>query len=214
MGEAGADRRPSSRMPSVAAASEETGLDRLRPGRLPRTARGPVSVPPPRGAGSTAPACWPSPCSSPVCCATGSCSRTWWRATRRSWPWTIPRPIVICGLPRTGTTHLHNLLSADPALRSLPYWESLEPVLAESERPELRADPIRRVARTESALDFVELGHARVQADARDDGRPRPRGDPTPGHGHLVHAVRDHRPHADLARPLPGPRPDGRATPI
>ena len=40
----------------------------------------------------------------------------------------ITAPIVIAGLPRTGTTHLHNLMSADPALRSLPYWESLEPV--------------------------------------------------------------------------------------
>ncbi|MGH8964467.1 MAG: sulfotransferase family protein [Actinomycetes bacterium] len=40
----------------------------------------------------------------------------------------IERPIIICGLPRTGTTHLHNLLAADPALRHLPYWESLEPL--------------------------------------------------------------------------------------
>jgi hypothetical protein len=40
----------------------------------------------------------------------------------------VARPIIICGLPRTGTTHLHNLMSADPALRSLPYWESLEPL--------------------------------------------------------------------------------------
>lgn len=40
----------------------------------------------------------------------------------------VDRPIVIAGLPRTGTTHLHNLISADPALRSLPWWESLEPV--------------------------------------------------------------------------------------
>src|SRR5262249_5564437 len=47
----------------------------------------------------------------------------------------IVRSIVICGLPRMGTTPLHNLISADPALRSLPYWESLESVLAESERP-------------------------------------------------------------------------------
>lgn len=39
----------------------------------------------------------------------------------------ICRPIIICGLPRTGTTHLHNLLAADPNLRYLPYWESLEP---------------------------------------------------------------------------------------
>lgn len=36
-------------------------------------------------------------------------------------------PVVIAGLPRTGTTHLHNLLSAGPTFRSLPYWESVEP---------------------------------------------------------------------------------------
>ena len=47
----------------------------------------------------------------------------------------ITAPIVICGLPRTGTTHLHNLISADPALRSLPYWESLEPVLPSASGP-------------------------------------------------------------------------------
>lgn len=46
----------------------------------------------------------------------------------------ITRPIVIVGLPRTGTTHLHNLLAADPALRSLPYWESLEPVPPRAEQ--------------------------------------------------------------------------------
>jgi hypothetical protein len=39
----------------------------------------------------------------------------------------VERPIIICGLPRTGTTHLHNMLAADPSLRHLPYWESLEP---------------------------------------------------------------------------------------
>jgi hypothetical protein len=47
----------------------------------------------------------------------------------------IDRPIIICGLPRTGTTHLHNLISSDPALRSLPYWESVEPVLSDREQP-------------------------------------------------------------------------------
>ena len=66
----------------------------------------------------------------------------------------ISRPIIICGLPRTGTTHLHNLISADPALRSLPYWESLEPVLAESERPE-PGGPDPRLARCEDGLTFL-----------------------------------------------------------
>ena len=60
----------------------------------------------------------------------------------------IVRPIVIAGLPRTGTTHLHNLLAADPALRSLPYWESLEPVLPPGAVDERRAS-------TEFALDIV-----------------------------------------------------------
>lgn len=39
----------------------------------------------------------------------------------------LPRPIIIAGLPRSGTTHLVNLVAADDRLRSLPYWESLEP---------------------------------------------------------------------------------------
>jgi hypothetical protein len=66
----------------------------------------------------------------------------------------VRAPIVICGLPRTGTTHLHNLMSADPALRSLPYWESLEPVLADREQP-VPGQPDPRRARTEQALWMV-----------------------------------------------------------
>lgn len=39
----------------------------------------------------------------------------------------IGAPIIVLGLPRSGTTHLVNLIAADTRLRSLPYWESLEP---------------------------------------------------------------------------------------
>jgi hypothetical protein len=68
----------------------------------------------------------------------------------------IARPIIICGLPRTGTTHLHNLMSSDPALRSLPYWESIEPVPAEGEQqPAGGPDPRRE--RTEAGLAFLDL---------------------------------------------------------
>jgi Sulfotransferase family len=67
----------------------------------------------------------------------------------------IVRPLIIAGLPRTGTTHLHNLISADPALRSLPYWESLEPVLAESERPG-PGEPDPRLARTAFGLEVAD----------------------------------------------------------
>ncbi len=47
----------------------------------------------------------------------------------------VRRPIIIAGLPRSGTTHLLNLIAADARLRSLPYWESLEPI------PDPRAAP-------------------------------------------------------------------------
>jgi hypothetical protein len=48
----------------------------------------------------------------------------------------IQRPIIIAGLPRSGTTHLLNLIAADERLRSLPYWESLEPIPNPAEAPE------------------------------------------------------------------------------
>jgi len=62
----------------------------------------------------------------------------------------VERPIVICGLPRTGTTHLHNMLAADPALRHLPYWESLEPFPAPEE-----PDPQPRRDRCAMGLDLT-----------------------------------------------------------
>ena len=57
-------------------------------------------------------------------------------------------------MPRTGTTHLHNLISQDPSLRSLPYWESLEPVPDPREAPGADGrDP--RVVRCEKGLAMV-----------------------------------------------------------
>jgi hypothetical protein len=40
----------------------------------------------------------------------------------------ITAPIIVVGLPRSGTTHLVNLIAADTRLLSLPLWESYEPV--------------------------------------------------------------------------------------
>ncbi len=37
-------------------------------------------------------------------------------------------PVVVTGLPRTGTTLLHNLLALDPEARVLRFWEALHPV--------------------------------------------------------------------------------------
>ncbi len=47
----------------------------------------------------------------------------------------IRAPIIIGGLPRSGTTHLVNLIAADSRLRSLPYWESLQPIPDRDQAP-------------------------------------------------------------------------------
>ena len=47
----------------------------------------------------------------------------------------IPRPIIVVGLPRSGTTHLVNLIAADRRLRSMPLWEGQEPVPNPREEP-------------------------------------------------------------------------------
>ncbi|MCR9095327.1 MAG: sulfotransferase [bacterium] len=47
----------------------------------------------------------------------------------------IERPIIVVGLPRSGTTHLVNLIAADQRLRSMPLWEGQEPVPDSNEKP-------------------------------------------------------------------------------
>ncbi|MDP8992304.1 MAG: sulfotransferase [Actinomycetota bacterium] len=43
--------------------------------------------------------------------------------------------VVVTGLPRTGTTVLHNLLAQDPAHRVLRLWQALHPVPAAADGP-------------------------------------------------------------------------------
>jgi len=40
----------------------------------------------------------------------------------------VAPPIIVMGMPRTGTTFLQRLLSRDPGLRHLPYWEAQSPL--------------------------------------------------------------------------------------
>jgi hypothetical protein len=47
----------------------------------------------------------------------------------------IEQPLIVVGLPRSGTTHLVNLLAADRRLRSMPLWEGQEPVPDAREAP-------------------------------------------------------------------------------
>lgn len=48
----------------------------------------------------------------------------------------IEKPFIVVGTPRSGTTHLVNLLAADPRRRALPYWESQEPLPIPGQGPD------------------------------------------------------------------------------
>lgn len=47
----------------------------------------------------------------------------------------IEAPIIVVGLPRSGTTHLLSLLESDSRFRSLPYWIAGEPVPLPNDNP-------------------------------------------------------------------------------
>ena len=49
----------------------------------------------------------------------------------------IEKPFIVVGMPRSGTTHLVNLLAADPRRRALPYWESQEPLPIPGQGPDI-----------------------------------------------------------------------------
>lgn len=72
-------------------------------------------------------------------------------------------PVVIAGLPRSGTTHLHNLLAAassdgrlapPPTFRTLPYWESVEPFPLPNE---VGVQPDPRRVRMDAAVGFMDV---------------------------------------------------------
>ncbi len=65
----------------------------------------------------------------------------------------IEGPLIITGLPRTGTTALSNLLAADPATRSLRVWESGSPVPPPEAATQHDDD---RIAATQAGLDIFE----------------------------------------------------------
>lgn len=67
----------------------------------------------------------------------------------------IERPIIVIGLPRSGTTILHRLLSRDPAKRSSPFWEQVAP-LADGDPTAPQPDPDPRLTRMRQSLDMLD----------------------------------------------------------
>lgn len=76
----------------------------------------------------------------------------------------IPRPLYILGLPRTGTTLLHNLLACDPSARSIRLWEGLFPSPPQPGAPR-QSDP-RIAMATEWAAAINQLAPDLARAHA------------------------------------------------
>lgn len=67
----------------------------------------------------------------------------------------VERPIIVIGLPRSGTTILHRLLSRDPVKRSSPFWEQVAP-LPDGDPTAPQADPDPRLTRMRQSLDMLD----------------------------------------------------------
>jgi hypothetical protein len=64
----------------------------------------------------------------------------------------IVEPIVVLGLPRTGTTKLQRVLSADAQSQSLTYWRMMNPAPFPGEVP---GEPQERIAAAEAAVQVL-----------------------------------------------------------
>jgi sulfotransferase family protein len=84
----------------------------------------------------------------------------------------VAPPVVIVGLPRTGTTKLHRLLACDPRFYWMAFWESQFPVPFPNEsleKPEARIGTARdMVAMMTTAMPRLTAMHP-MDADAADE---------------------------------------------
>ena len=80
----------------------------------------------------------------------------------------VERPIIVLGLPRTGTTLLSELLHRDPANRSLLRWEALDSV-PPPQAGDLATDPRVEAAReSAAAMDLLNPGFKAIHYEAPD----------------------------------------------
>ena len=67
----------------------------------------------------------------------------------------IEKPIIIAGLPRSGTTHLVNVIARHPGLRSMELWETNEPVPLDGEHSWASDESNPRYVRSNAVWDVM-----------------------------------------------------------
>lgn len=78
----------------------------------------------------------------------------------------IEKPFIVVGMPRSGTTHLVNLLAADTRRRALPYWESQEPLPLLGRGPDVfGVDPRYSASKAEHDAMMVSTPHVAAMHD-------------------------------------------------
>lgn len=73
----------------------------------------------------------------------------------------VEPPLVIVGLPRTGTTKLHRLLSRDPRFWWMSFWESQFPVPFPNES---LAEPAARIKEAQGIVDYMTQAMPKLMA--------------------------------------------------
>lgn len=76
----------------------------------------------------------------------------------------IPHPIFLCGLPRSGTTLLYNLLACDPAGRAPLYLDMMDPI-PPLRRSDVEAQTKRNSNAKELHREQYQLGLAEYEKD-------------------------------------------------
>jgi hypothetical protein len=75
----------------------------------------------------------------------------------------VEPPIIVMGMPRTGTTFLQRLLARDPGLRHLPYWEAQSP-LPTGPADDRDAPTEDRIAAAERAIGVLDRAAPQMKA--------------------------------------------------
>jgi hypothetical protein len=82
----------------------------------------------------------------------------------------IRRPVIIAGLPRSGTTHMLNLIAVDDHWRSLRYWEAQEPFPAPGQIQDgSDADPRMIACKQQLAMQDQLMPHFKSMHEMRVD---------------------------------------------